>query len=411
MDPVIAFWETIRARPDFWGFVCIPFVAAIVTWAHVWMALQMVFYPLEFVGFCKPWFGWQGIVPSKARKMSGIVVDQVINKLGSVSDFLRLMEPAAIGRHVIRSIDPRIEEYVDQVMHQHHEVFWENLPNLVKQRVYSHARKQLPSIMDGLVTELIERIEDLIDVREMVCSQMENDKALVVRMFQEVGHAEFAFIVRISFWIGLTFGFVQMILWYFFPVHAMLPLFAAILGLATNWLALTMVFRPVDPVKVGPFVFQGVFLRRQGEVSEKFAEMTAHEMLTVGHFMNEVFHGTHADQTNRLVRKHLTPLVEDVGLRTAAQLSIGPKAFAELKDTLANHASQLAMEPLQENDFNKQRAAVLQMVFAQRMKALTPGEFQSLLRPAFQEDEWILLVLGAVTGAVAGWLQLITGFA
>ena len=109
MDPVIAFWETIRARPDFWGFVCIPFVAAIVTWAHVWMALQMVFYPLEFVGFCKPWFGWQGIVPSKARKMSGIVVDQVINKLGSVSDFLRLMEPAAIGRHVIRSIDPRIE--------------------------------------------------------------------------------------------------------------------------------------------------------------------------------------------------------------------------------------------------------------------------------------------------------------
>lgn len=411
MEPVLAFWNSLYARPDFWGFVSIPFVAAIVTWAHVWMALKMVFYPLEFVGFYKPWLGWQGIVPSKARKMSGIVVDQVINKLGSVADFLRLMEPEIIGRHVIRSIDPRIEEYVDHVMRQSHEVFWENLPNMVKDRVYNHARRQLPTIMDGLVTELLERIEDLIDVREMVCTQMENDKALVVRMFQEVGHAEFAFIVRISFWIGLIFGFLQMAIWYFFPVHAMLPLFAAILGLATNWLALTMVFRPVNPVKFGPFVFQGVFLRRQPEVSDKFAEMAAFEMLTIGHFMQEVFNGARAEQTARLVRKHLGPLVEDFGLRTAAQLSIGPKAFAELKDTLANHVTQLAMEPLSENDFNRQRAHVLQMVFAQRMKMLTPSEFQALLRPAFQEDEWILLVLGAVTGLIAGWLQLITGFA
>jgi hypothetical protein len=41
---------------------------------------------------------------------------------------------------------------------------------------------------------------------------------------------------------------------------------------------------------------------------------------------------------------------------------------------------------------------------------LTPAEFQNLLRPAFQEDEWILIVLGGVTGALAGWLQLIFGF-
>lgn len=28
---------------------------------------QMTFYPLEFVGFCKPFLGWQGIIPSKAK--------------------------------------------------------------------------------------------------------------------------------------------------------------------------------------------------------------------------------------------------------------------------------------------------------------------------------------------------------
>ena len=41
---------------------------------------------------------------------------------------------------------------------------------------------------------------------------------------------------------------------------------------------------------------------------------------------------------------------------------------------------------------------------------LLVGSLTDLLRPAFQEDEWILLVLGAVTGLIAGWLQLIVGF-
>jgi hypothetical protein len=32
------------------------------------------------------------------------------------------------------------------------------------------------------------------------------------------------------------------------------------------------------------------------------------------------------------------------------------------------------------------------------------------LRPAFQEDEWIVIFLGGVLGFVAGWIQLMTGF-
>ena len=44
------------------------------------------------------------------------------------------------------------------------------------------------------------------------------------------------------------------------------------------------------------------------------------------------------------------------------------------------------------------------------MKAMSAKEFQDLLRPAFQEDEWIVIVMGGVMGFVAGWLQLVLGF-
>lgn len=40
-------------------------------------------------------------------------------------------------------------------------------------------------------------------------------------------------------------------------------------GYITNWLAIKLIFEPVDPVKMGPFVLQGLFLKRQDEVSRR----------------------------------------------------------------------------------------------------------------------------------------------
>ena len=40
----------------------------------------------------------------------------------------------------------------------------------------------------------------------------------------------------------------------------------ALVGYVTNWIALKWIFEPLNPVSVGPFVLQGMFLKRQLEV-------------------------------------------------------------------------------------------------------------------------------------------------
>jgi hypothetical protein len=40
------------------------------------------------------------------------------------------------------------------------------------------------------------------------------------------------------------------------------------------------------------------------------------------------------------------------------------------------------------------------------MRELTPAEFESLLRPAFPQDEWILIAVGAALGFPVGELQV-----
>ena len=39
------------------------------------------------------------------------------------------------------------------------------------------------------------------------------------------------------------------------------------------------------------------------------------------------------------------------------------------------------------------------------MTQMTSEEFEMLLHPAFQEDEWILILVGGVLGAIVGFGQ------
>ncbi len=349
-------------------------------------------------------------MPRKAGKMARIMVDNALTKLGSLSEVFKEMEPEEIARHISAAMLERVEDFIDEIMNEKNRVLWENLPVSLKKRVYAQVRKQMPEIMDRLVKDMGENIEDLMDLRHMVVSHMENDKALVVRMFLEVGQNEVDFVVKASFWIGLFFGVVQMIAWIFIPSRWGLPLYGAALGYLTNWVAINMVFRPLDPVYIGPWKLQGVFLKRQDEVAGKFAHLATIEMLSIKHIMTEVMTGSRADRTRAMIKRHISPVLEGGVVRTAMQLTVGPSAYAALKQTVTDKAMEMSLEPVQDPRFNRERAGVIEKIFADRMKLMSPKEFQDLLRPAFEEDEWIVILMGAIMGFVAGWMQLILGF-
>ena len=42
----------------------------------------------------------------------------------------------------------------------------------------------------------------------------------------------------------------------------------------------------------------------------------------------------------------------------------------------------------------------------ERMQRLSPEEFEGMLRPAFKEDEWSLIAVGAALGFLVGELQV-----
>ena len=97
-------------------------------------------------------------------------------------------------------------------------------------------------------------------------------------------------------------------------------------------------------------------------------------------------------------------------IQTSLKFGLGRKEFGQLKHVIIDKSIAATMLPMSNPELNLSRAEKIFGMFRDRIRALTPNEFQNLLRPAFREDELTLIILGGVTGFVAGWIHLILVF-
>lgn len=248
----------------------------------------------------------------------------------------------------------------------------------------------------------------MVDLKELVSKQLEKEKRLVNRIFLECGSVEFRFIIISGLYFGFLFGLMQMGVWVFHKYWWILPLFGIIVGYATNWIALRIIFQPLNPIKIGPFVIQGLFLKRQKEVAEIWCDIVTKEIITVRNFIYNMLYGSKSEYTHEVIRRYIREIIDQVvGItRPVVELTIGVREYAQLKEAASKKAIFITPPAFEDPDFNAERAEVVKRLIRERMEALAPREFQNLLRPAFQEDEMKLILLGAFLGFLAGMAQL-----
>jgi len=267
-----------------------------------------------------------------------------------------------------------------------------------------------------MVADVRANVEHLIDLRPVVEDHLEANPELLNRIFQECGAAEFRFLVRSGWYFGALFGVIQAGVWCLFPNPWVLPIGGLLVGYATNWIALNLIFRPLEPHRLAGFTIQGLFLKRQAEVSQAFCRIVVEEVVTLPRLVQSLMSGDRADRSRAIVRLHVKPIVDDVVgrmgfvARLAVQAALGPANFASIKNSVADMAEREAPTPFEDERFARERGERVRLVITRRMERLPPVEFQNLLRPCFQEDELKLILVGAVLGGLAGLGQLLFVF-
>jgi uncharacterized membrane protein YheB (UPF0754 family) len=363
----------------------------------------------EVPGVMHGGLGWQGIIPSRAAKMGSIAVDKGIAKLGGPGDFYGRLDPESIAEHILATSERDIRDVVERIMRREHPGLWRDLPPRVRETVHERVRAQLPEIVHEVTDEIGDRIDQLLDIKLMVIRHIEEKPELANRIFMAVGRKELRFIINFGFWFGLACGIPVVFLVEALPYWWVLPVAGTAIGWTTNWLAIEMIFRPVERRRLGPLLLHGLFLRRQREVADVYAGVIADDIVTVANIGEELLHGPRSDRTRRMLERSLRPAVDRASgvVRPLVRVAVGPREYDAIRESVATEAVGYTLTPLQDEEFNRERSRPVRKLLAERMREMSPHDFSEMLRTVIREDEWLLYLHGAVLGFGGGILHLL----
>lgn len=289
-------------------FVFMPFVSALIGWFTNKVALKMTFYPYTFWGWeVKRFhnqpvglFGWQGIVPTKAAKMAADSVDLMTTKVFNMQEIFRRIDKEKAASHMKEGFGVQIDKFINTISTKYiinESTAWKRTEAAVKNQIKQWALDELPSFTYSFMDALVDNLDDVYDLKHMCVTEMTEHPELLVSVFESVGKKELQFIEHSGAYFGFLFGLIQTLL-FAFAIPApysdyLLPFLGFLVGYATNYIALWMIFKPVFPKKIccGAYTMHGLFLKRQKTASKQFAIKMVDTVLHSVNIWHYMLHG------------------------------------------------------------------------------------------------------------------------
>ena len=390
-----------------WDWIAIPLVSGLIGWGTNALAIKMLFAPLSRRGL--GFLSWQGIMPAGAQRMATICVDLMTSKLIDPRAVFQKIDPQRVAQLLTPALEEHAQSIVEAVLTERFPRLWRVMPEALKTKARARMQGQIPAVIEQLMDDLNKDLDSFLDVRSLVVGAFVRDRALLNEFFWRCGAQEFRFIGVSGLYFGALLGVPVATLWVLAQPGWLLPITGLLVGWVTNWLALKMIFEPRQAKQIGPFRWQGLFLKRQAEVSQAYAEFFAERILHPQALMHAVLEGPAADRLVRLLQAYAGEAVDSAAslAKPVVTLAVGDRAWVELRSAVAQRLALVVPAELDRVQEYAGEVLDLQGELERNLKELPSEEFEQVLRPVFQEDEATLIAVGAVLGGVAGVIQLL----
>ena len=390
--------------------VAVPLVTAFIGYITNWAAVKMIFQPEEFVGIALGGvkLGWQGVLPSKADTFASDVAANVGAVL-SPAELAERLDPAEMEELFSERLDTELPPIVRDVAEMLAPGVWDAMAPQAQEMVLTQIRTEGRALAQEIFDDLQGISHELLDLERLVFDLLSgpNVKRLV-RLFQEIGGKELSAIVRFGGYFGFIIGCFQALSFSVFDQWWLMPVVGGIVGLGTNWLALQMIFRPIEPKRyAGLVTYQGMFPSRQAEIADDYGRITAREILTPQNLLRLITEGDAGTRVARLVLSKVNERVDAAKpmVEMMTQTTITDEQLNAVKLMLVQRVGQAAPDLQPEIEAYLEKQLDVGQLVESKLKAMPKLEFERLLRGIFEQDEWILIAIGGALGAGVGLLQ------
>ncbi|MBD0024565.1 DUF445 family protein [Gordonia pseudamarae] len=433
-------------------YVAMPFVAALIGWSTKLVAIRMMFRPHTFTGIGP--LGWQGIIPKRAPQMVTILCDTLTPRLINAKEIAERVDPAELAARIDRPLRAEVSRITRKILAEYQPTLWNMLPAPVQDFVIERVQRSAPDAIVSVVDGVVDRVDEVFDLKTMATNEFLNDPTTLESMFKSVGRREFAFIRRSGFVFGFFIGLVQVAVWALTHNPWVMPLFGLFTGWFTDWAALRLIFYPREPKKYLGFIkWQGLFQQHRIPVARDYGSLIGTKVLTPDRLIRSLCSGPDNDRVEKVVAEVLEatlreelgdlsnyvdielrdlPLFSDIdfGNLQFAGISAG-RLFDGFLDILSGPTKGVARVGLDLTQIEPMCAAFasealvalpdllldsasdyltetldIEATMSEKMAAMTPEEFENVLRPVFRADEKTLIMVGAILGFLVGEVQV-----
>jgi len=168
----------------------------------------------------------------------------------------------------------------------------------------------------------------------------------------------------------------------------------------------------------GGCVLHGLFLRRQREVSAVYARLVGKEVLAMPTLVDAILTGSSVaggqEVIRRLMRRHFENAFDDslsafdfTSLGVSAASVLGEAEVRAMREDTVQALLSLVPSLMRSEQVLTyfESALGLEVTLRERMVKLPNKDFEAILHPVFQEDEWKLIAVGGALGVAIGLLQ------
>lgn len=410
-DVVVALQSWTEIKHDFglnWLiYLSMPLVAAFVGWSTKIVALEMLYRPLEFKGIGP--IGWQGIVPRRAGKVGSKTIELLTANLLKPEELMDRVDAGEAVEALRGPLIAAVDEISRDLAEEIRPGLWDSLPEAGRKAVKDRIHSQTPQIVEKILAEMKGDLSRYVDLQFLAITTLVRNKEKLVKLFRSLSGDAMAFVRRSGIVFGFGIGLVQMVAWALFKNPWIMPAFGFAVGFVSDYIALNMLFRPVQPKKFLGFIpFQGLLHAQRDKITRDYAKILAEDLFSPEILLDGVLKGPGSDKLFALVGKEVDAAIDAQSgvARPLVVLAVGTERYRSLKDSVVRMVLEKLPTTLNEAQDYAMQVIDLENTIIDKMNQLTNEEYESILRPVFKDDEPLMIAVGAILGGLVGELQV-----
>ncbi len=139
--------------------------------------------------------------------------------------------------------------------------------------------------------------------------------------------------------------------------------------------------------------------------------MVASEILTSSNIITAIIRGPSSTELFKIIHNNIKEAIDNFSGpgKPLIQMTLGVDDYVRVKVRMSERVCEVLPFVMKHGEEYMVKQLDIENTLTDKMTALPAKQFEGLLHPVFQEDEWKLVLMGGALGVVIGAFQILLG--